>query len=622
MEESEAIVELLEDLLGDHGLHYPNRGQISFNCPVCDEGRNKHNLEIIDVFNDDATLNNNGLHYKGLDRFVVRSKISKELDEIGALIKTKNHLNKVGKSERTKCIIEPKLSEQWFLKMEKISKPALNAVIDDDVKLFPKKFKNTYKNWMENVRDWNISRQLWWGHQIPVYYYGDNKSDFVVAESKDLALIEAIKRTKNSNLELDDLVQEEDVLDTWFSSWIWPISVLDGIRNPENSDFKYKVGKSRNCNERESSFKTGTYDGKIIHQMMCVNSNLLEKVCHFILDKYRIASRREWFDAKYKTIKNAIEYAKLIIESEIDFEQDDLIDKTQEFIKMVKKNQNIIPKTTQNEDDYKLIYTKLELKMNLPSNYDKFFMDCCESGDEFMCSYIEVKHQYKIWSKIANHNQLQDMIDYMKTKYKSSMRKINPLVSTSKVTNIFIGFKIKSSLYSFTSPINTNYVIENFLYKTCQRSPGFRVTISELINKFDEFCKITYNLDTTYYIQEQLKDYCDIMFIRLRKGMSNSTTDKRLGGWLGIALNDEVQKQPILNYQPKNRKTIVAIEIPNNTTESMTLPDMEQMVIHKWSSVTDVGSYITKSRSIVSNMIKRKIPITLFDKNCYLSYGD
>ena len=199
----------------------------------------KHKLEVIDVFNDDATLNNHGLHYNGLDRFIVRSKISKELDEIGALVKTKNHNNKVGKSERTKCIIEPKLSEQWFLKMEKISKPALKVVMEDEVKLFPKKFKNTYKNWMENVRDWNISRQLWWGHQIPVYYFGDNKSDYVVAESKDLALNEAIKKTKNSNLTLDDLVQEEDVLDTWFSSWIWPISVLDGIRNPENSDFKY-----------------------------------------------------------------------------------------------------------------------------------------------------------------------------------------------------------------------------------------------------------------------------------------------------------------------------------------------------------------------------------------------
>ena len=199
----------------------------------------KHKLEVIDVFNDDATLNNHGLHYNGLDRFIVRSKISKELDEVGALVKTKNHNNKVGKSERTKCIIEPKLSEQWFLKMEKISKPALKVVMEDEVKLFPKKFKNTYKNWMENVRDWNISRQLWWGHQIPVYYFGDNKSDYVVAESKDLALNEAIKKTKNSNLTLDDLVQEEDVLDTWFSSWIWPISVLDGIRNPENSDFKY-----------------------------------------------------------------------------------------------------------------------------------------------------------------------------------------------------------------------------------------------------------------------------------------------------------------------------------------------------------------------------------------------
>ena len=199
----------------------------------------KHNLEIIDVLNDDGTLNEFCLHYEGEDRFVVRSKISKELNKINALIKEEPYLTKVGKSERTKCIIEPKLSEQWFLKMEKISKPALKAVIDDEVKLFPKKFKNTYKNWMENIRDWNISRQLWWGHQIPVYYFSSNKKDFVVAENIDKAIEKA--RIKSGNLKLDkkDLVQESDVLDTWFSSWIWPISVFDGIRNPKNKDFNY-----------------------------------------------------------------------------------------------------------------------------------------------------------------------------------------------------------------------------------------------------------------------------------------------------------------------------------------------------------------------------------------------
>ena len=199
----------------------------------------KHNLEVVDIFNDDATLNNYGLHYEGFDRFEVRSKISDELNEIGALAKTEKYINSVGKSERTKCIIEPRLSEQWFLKMKDISKPALKVVLNDEIKLFPKKFKNTYRNWMENVRDWNISRQLWWGHQIPVYYIKNDKSNYVVAENIEDALENAKKKTCNNSLKLADLTQDEDVLDTWFSSWIWPISVLDGIRNPNNDDFKY-----------------------------------------------------------------------------------------------------------------------------------------------------------------------------------------------------------------------------------------------------------------------------------------------------------------------------------------------------------------------------------------------
>lgn len=201
----------------------------------------KHNLEVIDIFNDDATLNSFGLHYEGKDRFVVRKEITKELEDKGFLLKTETHVNKVGTSERTKAVIEPRLSDQWFLKMEELVKPAIEAVLGDDaeIKLFPKKFENTYRHWMENIRDWNISRQLLWGQQIPAYYYGDGKEDFVVAETKEEALKLAIKKTNNQELSINHLRQDTDALDTWFSSWLWPISVFDGIRNPENQDINY-----------------------------------------------------------------------------------------------------------------------------------------------------------------------------------------------------------------------------------------------------------------------------------------------------------------------------------------------------------------------------------------------
>ena len=201
----------------------------------------KHNLEVIDIFNEDASLNSFGLHYQGKDRFVVRKEIVKELEANGVLVKTETHINKVGTSERTKAIIEPRLSDQWFLKMEELVKPAIEAVLaeDADIRLFPKKFENTYRHWMENIRDWNISRQLLWGQQIPAYYYGDGKEDFVVAETIDEALLLAKQKTNNQHLTTKDLRQESDALDTWFSSWLWPMSVFDGIRNPENDDIKY-----------------------------------------------------------------------------------------------------------------------------------------------------------------------------------------------------------------------------------------------------------------------------------------------------------------------------------------------------------------------------------------------
>ncbi len=199
----------------------------------------KHKLEVIDIFNDDATLNSFGLHYEGQDRFAVRKAIVKELEEKGHIDKIEDYTNKIGISERTKAVIEPKISAQWFLKMEELVKPAIKAVADGEVNFFPKHYVNTYNHWLEEIRDWNISRQLWWGQQIPAFFYGDGVEDFVIAKTAKEALMLAKKAANNDDLELKNLRQEDDVLDTWFSSWLWPISVFDGVRNPNNKDINY-----------------------------------------------------------------------------------------------------------------------------------------------------------------------------------------------------------------------------------------------------------------------------------------------------------------------------------------------------------------------------------------------
>ena len=197
----------------------------------------KHDLDIIDIFNANGTLNDQAQFYIGEDRFEVRKKIEKDLNEAGFLVKVEDHIHNVGYSERTNVPIEPRLSLQWFVEMKDLSKPALNNVMDDTIRFYPEKFKNAYRNWMENIKDWCISRQLWWGHQIPAYYFGEGENDYVVAKSAEEAL--EMARKKNPQLQLSDLKQDEDVMDTWFSSWLWPISVFDGFFDQKELDYYY-----------------------------------------------------------------------------------------------------------------------------------------------------------------------------------------------------------------------------------------------------------------------------------------------------------------------------------------------------------------------------------------------
>lgn len=197
----------------------------------------KYNLQSIDIFNDNGTIAEIAGLFTGRDRFEARKLAEEELRRTGALVKVEDYINKIGRSERTHAIIEPKLSLQWFLSMKDISKPALDAVMNDTVRLFPDKYRNVYRHWMENVRDWCISRQLWWGQRIPAWYYNNN--EFVVAETEEEALAKARKASGNAGLGMNDLKQDDDVLDTWFSSWLWPITCFDGINHPDHEDIKY-----------------------------------------------------------------------------------------------------------------------------------------------------------------------------------------------------------------------------------------------------------------------------------------------------------------------------------------------------------------------------------------------
>ena len=198
----------------------------------------RHNLETIDILTDEGLLNKNGLHYEGQDRFEMRKAISKELEASGYMVKVEDHINKVGYSERTDVPIEPKLSLQWFVDMKQLAEPALENVMNGTIKFHPDNLKNTYRHWMENINDWCISRQLWWGHRIPAWYYGKGEHDFVIAKTIEEAIVAANKKA-GKTFTAADLKQDEDVLDTWFSSWLWPISSFNGLTQPNNEEINY-----------------------------------------------------------------------------------------------------------------------------------------------------------------------------------------------------------------------------------------------------------------------------------------------------------------------------------------------------------------------------------------------
>lgn len=415
----------------------------------------------------------------------------------------------------------------------------------------------------------------------------------------------------------------------------------------DNKDV-YKIGKTKNLNVRERAHKTASFKGVLL-QVKCVDSTLLERSVHFLLDKYRIVSNREWFDVSFTTMKNAIYYAKLVLETNINFEVDELIKKTQLFAEDIKvkpkknKNKNkIVQKYTTNTPEFEIlsqtvvdtlentknktneilqeehdelhediveqkkdddldknmdIFTQITYKPKILTDYQSFLNECCDvnlKDSTFVISYTILKNVYKIWSKKATHTCLKDMINFFKERFTTVMLKHNPLVSTSKYTHHFKGVSIKKCLYNFEKPDNNNLIIENFLYERCIRSPNYRVTMQDLFTDFSDFyTKQHENGVMTYTIKEKIKNYLDVHFVRLRSGESNMERDVRLSGWVGFALKTSDNPEPILKYKPKNAKCIDQVNVLTNE------------IFKKWSSVTDLAGYLKKSRTVTSQIVKR-----------------
>lgn len=417
-------------------------------------------------------------------------------------------------------------------------------------------------------------------------------------EEKDnkLQLLELQNKEKEDKINL--LTRKTNKFELGESVYIFHSTLNDDNKQVD----LYKVGRTKNANIRDSIHKTASYKG-ILLQIRCVDCVLLERVVHFLLNKYRCANRREWFNCSYDIVKRCIYYAKALLENEIDLTNPHLLDD------FVKSKINTKDDKQDKQDDLieseENIFTTLEYKAHNIDNFDAFLEKYFETCNNSSTSQTVVKNQYKIWSKTAKNLQLKKLIDYLKTKYTTTSKRYNPLVSTSKLTPHFNGLKLKESSFEFDKPNNQNLVIEQFLYEKCQKAPGYRITMQDFFQEFEKWYESN---KLTHLVKEKLKNYLDIMFIRLRSGDESGFTDNRIGGWLGFALKNNNIPEPIKKYKPKNAKVIIQRDITTDT------------ILKCWSSISELSDYVRKSRSVTSTIIKRHEQIIIDNTMCVLEY--
>jgi prophage antirepressor-like protein len=443
-------------------------------------------------------------------------------------------------------------------------------------------------------------------------WVGDILDDIIFNESKELQHQLQLEKNKRALLQNDNDEKQRQIelLTRKKQKHIQGESlyILHCVYQDEKGNNKdvYKVGKTKNLNQRDTRHTESTFQG-VVKQYSCVDSNLLEKVVHFVLERYRIARRREWFETTFDIVEKAIKYAKLVIESDINLENAFLLPKTEEFItKFVESDvnlekTNLLVETEEKQDNEQILFSKNEYEIQDINNFEKFINDCCDidyNRNDYSVSYKNLKNQYKIWSKTPSHAQLGKMIEYVKKIHVTFRRKHNPLVPTSKMTLNFRHIRIKPELYKFEEPDNKNLIIENFLYEKCNRAPSYRVKMCDLFDEFDEYYKNKSGEKMNYMTKEKLKNYLDNLFVRLRSG-DESEKDKRQLGWLGIALKSDDNPEPILNYKPKNKKIVYQIDILTNDT------------IKEWPSIYETASYINKSTTVTSSLISRGTVIQL-----------